>query len=149
MPLSLQEIVADYRAGSEVHVNGKPLAPGAATLWVGSDAAGRLGTVRVRDSARRLWSVDVRRDHRGRYLQLSPVSPALERFRASADGYLPDDWLPITPVEWTVFALFAGGAHGPEGHAEDEELALQVGRLLDRMVRDAQRAGLVFDDEED
>jgi hypothetical protein len=145
---SLQEIIADHEAGTAAHGHGKPLVPEAAALRAGGATSGRPGTVRVRDSAKRVWSVDVRHDHRGRFLQVRPMTAELEGFRASADGYLPDDWLPITPAEWTAFALFAGGAHGPEDRAEDEELALQVRRLLDRMVRGAQRAGLVLDEDQ-
>lgn len=52
-------------------------------------------------------------------------------------------------TEWTAFALLAAGEHGGGGHVEDEELALQVARLLDRMVREAQHRGLAFDEDED
>ncbi len=149
MPLAIQEILAAYQRGDAHHANGKPLAAGAAALWAGTAASGQLGTVLLRDSARRQWGVDVRRDQRGRYLQLRPIGIDIERFRASADGHRPGEWLPIDPAEWTAFALHAGGDHGPEGHAEDEELDHQVRRLLDRMVRDAQHAGLAFDEDED
>lgn len=149
MPLSLEEIVAGYEAGATSHANGKPLAEGAAALWAGTTAAGQVGTVLLRDSARRQWGVDVRRDQRGRYLQLRPIGIDIERFRASADGHRPSDWLPISPLEWTAFALLAGGTHGPEGHVEDDELSIQVRRLLDRMVREAQHRGLAFDEDED
>lgn len=149
MPLSPQEIVASYQTGAAQYANGKPLAPGAGALWAGAAGNGQIGTVTLRDSARRQWSVDVRRDERGRYLQLRPMGIDIERFRASADGYRPDEWLPIADVEWAILALFAGGAHGPEGHVEDEELAVQARRILDRMVREAQHRGLAFDEDED
>jgi hypothetical protein len=151
MPLTLEEIVGAYEAGAATHRNGKPLAEGARALWAAAQAPGDrwLGTALLRDAARRQWGVDVRRDGRGRYLQLRPIGIDIERFRASADGYKPAEWLPVAPLHWTAFALFAGGAHGGEGHAEDEELFVQVRRLLDRMVRDAQHQGLVFDEDED
>jgi len=151
MPLSLQEIVADYEAGATSHQHGKKLADGARALWEAAHAAadGQVGTVLLRDSARRQWGVDVRRDGRGRYLQLRPIGIDIERFRASADGYKPAEWLPIAPLDWTGFALLSAGTHGPGGHDEDEELVVQVRRLLDRMVREAQHQGLVFDEDED
>jgi len=151
MPLPLEEIIADYQAGATSHQNGKGLAEGARARWdaAQSPAAGQLGTVMVRDSARRQWGVDVRRDGRGRYLQLRPIGIDIERLRASADGYRPAEWLPIAPLDWTAFALVAAGPHGPEGQEEDEELAVQVRRLLDRMVREAQHLGLAFDEDED
>jgi hypothetical protein len=92
--------------------------------------------------------VDVRRDGRGRYLQFRPIGIDIERFRASADAHLPAEWLPIAPIEWTAFALLSAGVHGPEGHVEDEALAVQARRLLDRMVREAQHRGLAFDEDE-
>lgn len=151
MPIELDQILAAYAAGAGAHVNGKPLAADAAALWraVQEAAGGHLGTVQLRDSARRQWAVDVRRDRRGRYLQFRPIAVDIERFRASADGFSPEEWLPIAPQAWTAFALFAAGRHDGSGHREDEELALAVPRLLDRMVRDAQHRGLAFDEDED
>jgi hypothetical protein len=151
MPLQLDEILAAYAEGAAAHRNHKPLAARPSALWrAASDpGAGQVGSVRLRDSARRQWAVDVRRDHRGRYLQVRPIAVDIERFRASADGFSTDEWLPIAPEEWTAFALFAAGEHDGSGHLEDEELALAVPRLLDRMVRDAQHRGLAFDEDED
>jgi hypothetical protein len=68
---------------------------------------------------------------------------------AAADGYRPAEWLPIAPLEWLGFALLSAGTHGPGRHDEDEELAVQVRRLLDLMVREAQHQGLAFDEDED
>jgi hypothetical protein len=152
MSLSLEDVAAAYRTGAERYPDGRPLAANAAALWrAASDPAVReVGSVRARDSARREWMVDVRRDPaRGRYLQLRPMGGDLERFRASADGHRPDEWLAISAAEWTVLALFAAGTHGGEGHVEDRELAFAVPRLVDRMVRDAQHRGLVFDEDEE
>lgn len=151
MPLSLDEVVANYQAGATSHQNGKRLADGARALWEAVNAldGGQVGTVLLRDSARRQWGVDVRRDGRGRYLQLRPIGIDIERFRASADRHLPAEWLTIAPLEWTAFALFSASALGPEGHTEDEELAVQAHRLLDRMVREAQHLGLAFDEDEE
>lgn len=132
MPLSLDELVARH--------------PASAAL---AAASGAIGTVDLQDSARRQWAVDVRRDPRGRYLQLRPIGADLERFRASADGHRPDEWLGITPVEWTAFALVAGGPRGTEAAGDHAELAQHVRRLVDRMVKDAQHRGLVFDEDEE
>jgi hypothetical protein len=106
------------------------------------------GSLTAKDSARRTWGVDVRRDGRGRYLQFRPIGIDAERFRASADGHLAAEWLPIEPEEWELFARAAspGGQAGPDGGAE---LSRRVRRLVDRMVREAQHRGLVFDDDED
>jgi len=151
MPLSLEEIVADYQAGATSHQNGKRLADGARARWdaVQAQAAGQLGTVLLRDSARRQWGVDVRRDGRGRYLQLRPIGIDIERFRASADGHLPQEWLPIAPLEGSAFALHAAAARAAGETVADEELITQVRQLLDRMVREAQHRGLAFDEDED
>jgi len=150
MPLPLETIVAGYEAGAESHHDGKRLAQGARALWDAAHAAGggQVGTVLLRDSARRQWGVDVRRDGRGRYLQFRPVGIDIERFRASADGHQPTEWLPVAAIEWLAFAILAAGEHGLAGHEEDEALMLQVRRLLDRMVREAQHRGLAFDEEE-
>ncbi|MFO0581661.1 MAG: hypothetical protein U0229_05280 [Anaeromyxobacter sp.] len=131
MPLSLEELVARHPFRAAV-----------------ASPSGALGTVDLEDSARRQWAVDVRRDPRGRYLQFRPIGVDLERFRASADGHRPDEWLGITPLEWTAFALVAGGPRGAEAAGDEAELAQHVRRLLDRMVRDAQHRGLVFDEDE-
>ncbi len=151
MPLPLHDILADYAQGAAAHASRKGLAADSAGLWkaVHDPGATRIGSVQLRDSARRQWAVDVRRDHRGRYLQVRPIAVDIERFRASADGWSPEEWLPIATEEWTAFALFAAGEHDGQGHREDEELALAVPRLLDRMVREAQRRGLAFDEDED
>jgi len=151
MPLSLDEILAAYAEGAAEHKSRKPLAADAGSLWksVQDPTGGQVGSVRLRDSARRQWAVDVRRDHRGRYLQIRPIAVDIERFRASADGWSPEEWLPIAREEWTAFALFAAGDHDGSGHHEDEELGLAVPRLLDRMVREAQHRGLAFDEDED
>lgn len=150
MPLSLDEILAAYVGGAAAHRSRKPLATDAGGLWksVQDPTGGQVGSVRLRDSARRQWAVEVRRDHRGRYLQIRPIAVDIERFRASADGWSPEEWLPIAP-EGTAFALFAAGDHDGSGHHEDEELGLAVPRLLDRMVREAQHRGLAFDEDED
>jgi hypothetical protein len=90
-----------------------------------------------------------RKDRRGRYLQFRPVGIDIERFRASADGHLPQEWLAIEPLEWTAFALFAAAGRLASGTIADEELKVLVARLLDRMVREAQHQGLAFDEDED
>lgn len=151
MPLRLEQILEAYARGAALHQSQRPLAADAAGLWraVLEPAGERVGSVQLRDSARRQWAVDVRRDGRGRYLQFRPIAVDIERFRASADGWNAEEWLPIAPEEWTAFALFAAGQHDGAGHREDEELALLVPRLLDRMVRQAQHRGLAFDDDED
>jgi hypothetical protein len=150
MPMSLEKTIAAYEEGLEFHASGKPLVPGARSIWDAAHDPGtsRIGSVTVKDSARRTWGVDVRRDGRGRYLQFRPITIDAERFRASADGHLPGEWLAIEPEEWTAFALLAA-AERIASPAGDEELATHVRHLLDRMVREAQHAGLVFDEDED
>ena len=149
MPLPLEEIVADYAAGAASHRDGTKLLASSSAIWarVQSPTSAQVGIVSLRDSARRQWAVDVRRDGRGRYLQFRPIGIDLERFRASADGHLPSEWLPIDDLGGSAFAIFSaagGGEDGPDG-----ELAFHVRRLLDRMVREAHHGGLVFDEDED
>ena len=110
--------------------------------WREADMTSRmdhdLGTARIRDSARREWLVEPRRDdERGRYVVVSPAHGDLEPFRASADGYRPDTHLPVTPDEWTVLARLAACRDG-EGDRDADALRVAAFRLLDRMVRDAQ-----------
>ena len=78
----------------------------------------------------------MRHDGRGRYLQFRPIGIDIERFRASADGHLPGEWLAIEPDEWTAFARVVE-AERP-GAAGVRDLAAHARRLLDRMVREAQ-----------
>lgn len=146
-------ILEAYAAGAARHPNGAPLAPDAADAWravsAGGPEAARLGSARLRDSARREWIVEPRRDPaRGRLLVLSPAHGDLEPFRASADGYRPDSHLAITGVEWSIFGLLAAGHAGDAGR-EDEELRTAAFRLLDRMVRDAQHRQLLGAAEDD
>jgi len=85
----------------------------------------------------------VRRDHRGRYLQLRPLGVDLERFRASADGHAPGEWLAIPPETWAAFEGLAAAAE------TDPDAARRARLLLDAMVREAQHRGLVFDEDEE
>jgi hypothetical protein len=151
MPVSLEAVIAAYEAGAERHASEKPLVPDARAVWEAAHGTGpiEVGNCEMRDSARRNWRVDVRRDRRGRYLQFRPIGIDIERFRASADGHLPQEWLPIAPLEWSAFALHAAAAKAPGGTVADEELIAHVRQLLDRMVREAQHRGLVFDEDED
>ena len=110
-------------------------------------SAGELGSLTMKDSARRTWGIDVRQDGRGRYLQFRPIGIDIERFRASADGHLPGEWLPIEPDAWTAFARVVEAER--LGAAGLGDLAAHARRLLDRMVREAQHRGLVFDEDED
>lgn len=112
---------------------------------------GTLGAVAVRDSARRRWTVEVRRDEsRGRFVVVSPVQGDNEPFRASADGYRPDTHLRISENEWSLLALLAFGHQGDEGR-DDEELRNEAFRLVDRMVVAAQHQMLMgaAEDEDD
>src|SRR5512134_341306 len=74
-------------------------APGQeAAVWNAvASAAGRVGAARVRDSARRTWLVEPHRDlRRGRFVIVRPVRGDNEPFRASADGFRSDAYLPIS-----------------------------------------------------
>jgi hypothetical protein len=148
-------ILAAYASGARHHPGGSLLAPDAAEAWravqgvVGETA--RLGAARVRDSARREWIVEARRDPaRGRVLVFSPAHGDLEPFRASADGYRPDTHLPVTGVEWSIFGLLAAGREADAGR-DDDELRNAAFRLFDRIVREAQHRQLLgaADDEDD
>lgn len=104
---------------------------------------GRLGAARVRDSARRLWIVEARRDPgRGRTLVVSPAHGDLEPFRCSADGHRPDTHLAVSATDWTLLALLAAGRDGDDGR-EDEALRSEAFRTLDRLVREAQHRSLL------
>lgn len=151
MPYSPAEILERHAAGATAYPNGKPLAADAATAWsaVTGGGGGLLGSARVRDSARREWLVEAHRDRaRGRLLVLRPARGDNEPFRASADGYRPEAFLPIAGEEWTLVALLAVGCSGDAGR-EDEELADAAFRLVDRMVRDAQHRLLMGESEDE
>jgi hypothetical protein len=153
MPYDPADIVARYEAGAAAHPNGKPLGPEPrAALEATARGAGRLGAARLRDSARREWIVEARRDPgRGRTLVFRPAHGDNEPFRASADGHRPDAFLPVSATEWSVFALLAVGHDGDAGRP-DEELATAAGRLADRIVREAQHRllmGASEDEDED
>jgi hypothetical protein len=150
MPYDPSEIVERYTEGAASHRNGKPLAADAAEARETIRRGGKIGSARVRDSARRQWVVAPQRDHRGRFVVVAPLHADLEPFRASADGYRPDTHLAITDAEWTLLALLAAGHDGDDGR-DDEEVRTAAFRLVDRMVVDAQHAQLIgaADDEED
>jgi hypothetical protein len=152
MPYAPAEIVEAYASGIVRYPNGNPLAPDAAEAWqsVCHAGAGPLGSARVRDSARREWVVEPRRDPSGRrILVFSPAHGDLEPFRASADGHRPETHLAIGGDEWTLLALLATGRTGDAGR-EDAELRAAAFRLVDGMVREAQHRLLMgAADEED
>lgn len=123
-----------------------------AAVWTAvTSAGGRVGAARVRDSAQRSWLVEPHRDEqRGRYVVLRPTRGDNEPFRASADGFRPDAYLPISPGEWTLLALLASGRDGDDGR-EDEELRHAAFGLVDRMVVEAHHRLLMgaAEDEDD
>jgi hypothetical protein len=151
VPYTPAEILERHAAGEAAYPSGKPLARDAATAWaaVTGGATGLLGAATVRDSARREWRVEAHRDRaRGRMLVLRPVHGDNEPFRASADGYRPEAFLPIAGEEWTLLALLAAGHEGDAGR-EDEELAAAAFRLVDRLVREAQHRLLMGESEDE
>jgi hypothetical protein len=96
--------------------------------------------VEVRDSARRAWRVEARRDaRRGRFLVLRPAHGDNEPFRAAADGWRPDAYLPITAEDWDLLARLAASG----GEPEDAALRDEAFRRVDRMVVEAQHRGLM------
>jgi hypothetical protein len=144
MPYDPAEIVARYAEGAASYPNGKALPPDAVdALAATREGDGSLGTARVRDSARREWILEPRRDaERGRTAVLRPAHGDLEPFRVSADGHRPDVYLAVAETEWQVLALLAAGHDGDAGRP-DEELATAAMRLVDRMVRDAHHRQLL------
>lgn len=123
-----------------------------AALWKAvTSGEGCLGAARVRDSARRTWLVEPHRDdHRGRFLVVRPVHGDNEPFRASADGFRPEAYLPVSANDWTLLALLAAGHDGDDGR-EDDELRHAAFGLVNRMVVDAQHRLLMgaAEDEDD
>jgi hypothetical protein len=112
---------------------------------------GRLGAAQVRDSARRRWIVEARRDAaRGRTLVLSPVQGDLEPFRCAVDGHRPDTHLAVSATDWTLLALLVAGHDGGDGR-DDEALRQEAFRTVDRLVREAQHRVLMgaAEDEDD
>jgi hypothetical protein len=114
-------------------------AAGATAAWQTVErSSGRLGSAQVRDSARRRWMVEARRDPaRGRTLVISPVQGDNEPFRCSADGHRPDTHLPVSATDWTLLALLVAGHDGGEGLL-DEPLRHEAFRTVDRLVIEAQ-----------
>jgi hypothetical protein len=151
MPTHVDELVQRYADAASAPQGGVE-AGVAASLWSGvTTGKGLLGAAKVRDSARRRWTVEVHRDgERGRFLVVSPSHGDNEPFRASADGYHLDTHLRISGNEWALLALLAFGRQGDDGR-EDEELRQAAFRLVDRMVIEAQHRMLMgaAEDEED
>ncbi|BDG01242.1 hypothetical protein [Anaeromyxobacter oryzae] len=152
MPSDAADLLQRYRAAARA-----PPAPGAppdaAEAWQRIErGAGRLGAARVRDSARRGWLVEAHRDdRRGRFLVVRPAHGDNEPFRASADGYLPDSYLPVSGTDWSVLALLGAGHDGDDGR-EDDALRTAAFRIVDRMVVEAQHRllmGAAEDEDED
>ena len=144
-------IVERYAAAAAAAATGAPGAAEALAWDRMTRAAGRLGAAQVRDSARRTWLVEPRRDaRRGRIVVVRPVRGDNEPFRASADGYRSEAYLPISDSDWAVLALLALERDGDEG-ADDEALRHAAFRLVDRMVIDAQHRLLMgaSEDEDD
>jgi hypothetical protein len=107
-----------------------------------SPHAGR-GSTRLRDSARREWLIEARRDPlRGRILVVSPVHGDLEPFRASADHFAPDRYLQIDDEQWTLFAELAE-------RPDDERLRSAGFQAFDAIVRAAQHQSLLGAAEDD
>jgi hypothetical protein len=105
--------------------------------------------VELRDSARRSWRVEARRDgRRGRFLVLRPVHGDNEPFRAAADGWRPDAYLPIPAEDWELLARLAASGGGGPG---TEALRDEAFRRVDRMVVEAQHRALLgaADDEDE
>lgn len=98
---------------------------------------GSAGT-RVRDSARREWILETRRDARGRIAVLRPAHGDLEPFRASPDGHPADTHLPIAATEWELLDRAAAAKPGA-----DPALDAAAFRLVDRLVREAQHRQLM------
>lgn len=143
-------ILDRYQAAA---ASGAAEAPGQdGAVWRGvTNAKGRVGAASVRDSARRTWLVEPRRDdRRGRFVVVRPVRGDNEPFRASADGFRPEAYLPISAADWTLLALLASGHDGDDGRA-DEELRHAAFGLVDRMVVEAQHRQLMgaSEDEDD
>jgi hypothetical protein len=143
----VQRYAAAAASGS---TEGSAVPADAASAWEAiTNGVGRLGAARVRDSARRRWMVEAHRDpHRGRILVVSPVRGDNEPFRASADGYRAETYLPISPSEWSLLALLASGHDGDDGR-EDESLRNEAFRLIDRLVVEAQHLALMGAAEDD
>jgi hypothetical protein len=101
------------------------------------------GIARLRDSARREWLVEPRRDpERGRILVVSPAHGDLEPFRASADHFAPDRYLQIDDEQWSVFARLVE-------RPDDPQLQAAAFRAFDGMVRAAQHQSLLGAAEDD
>lgn len=154
MPHEPQEILERHAAGAATYASGAPLAPDAAAAWATTEGGtGRLGAARVRDSARRTWIVEARREPgRGRLLVVAPAHGDNEPFRASADGHRPDTHLPIAPADWTLLALLVAGCDADGEGRADEELRSAAFRIVDRLVLEAHHRlimGAADDDDED
>ena len=144
------DLVQRYAAAAAGSSAGSTLPGDAAQAWEGiTTGVGRLGAARLRDSARRRWMVEAHRDGlRGRILVVSPVQGDNEPFRASADGYRAETYLPISSAEWSLLALLAYGHDGDEGR-DDEALRNEAFRVLDRLVVQAQHLALMGAAEDD
>lgn len=82
-----------------------------------------FGQVTVRDDSFQVWEVSIRKTgDRGRYLRFELVGESSKSFRASADGYKPEEYLPITVTEWNVFAAVAANQTDQEAQERAREI---------------------------
>ena len=109
------------------------------------DGKDNIGSVRVRDMHGCLWKVRVRNSgKRGRYLKLKPKGHAADKFRASCDGYKPDEYRAISENDWLGFMYFAEGYNDWEGRVDEPELFVFVKYVLNKMIYSKNEADKAF-----
>ena len=128
--MTLTEIIAGYEAAKATRGIVK-------STWdlFRHDTKDRVGSVRMTDAAGRRWKVRVRHTgKRGSYLKLTTVTGPEREIRASAEGYKPGLYAPVTREEWVAFALFAEGDDNWGGRSGDPALLAAVTTVFERLV---------------
>lgn len=112
--MNFKNLIAVYTVGKE-----------GPKLWNEIHHGGKddVGSVFMDDSSMSLWEVKVRiTGNRGRYLKIKSKPNESREFRASADGYKPEKYLPITPDEWSVFAHLTKSKNDPKLYANAQTI---------------------------
>ena len=133
----MSDIRAAVSAVYGAYKSGKSVYKGAKGVYdkVRHSGKDKFGSFRIHDSAGRSWKVRVRvTGKRGPYLRLTAKDGSDRELKASASGYKPHEYVPITIEDWRDCALFADGRSDWSGDITNAQLYNRVRALVDRLT---------------